>query len=325
VTYLGVSAPRGETVRERVRIAEFADGSPITIPVAFINGARPGPTLYLQAGLHGDELTGIEICRRVIAELDPKRLSGTVVSVPLAHVPAHLSRTRGFLHEERWLIDINRIFPGSPKGLLTERLAYTLLNEFALVADVTLDLHSALDGCDMVPFVYIDPDDDQDGTLTTRETLGRAFGTPYVYYKKRGEKLGTSAMGGSLRQQSSKKPTFSAEMGESRRVSRDVVPLGVRGVHNVLKAMGIEEGQPEPAGPQRDFRTITLVHAERGGGLRTIVELRDEVKKGQPIAEIVDVFGQTVERIAAPVDGFIQRIMRFGSVATGAEVFWIGS
>ena len=325
MAYLGVSARPGEYVRERVSIAEFADGTPVTIPVAIIAGAKPGPTIYIQAGLHGDELTGIDICRRVLADLDPKNMSGTVVSVPLAHVPAHLSRTRGFLHEERWLIDINRIFPGNKRGLLTERLAYTLLNEFVLAADVTLDLHSALDGCDMIPFVYIDPDDDEDGTLATREKLGRAFGTPYVYYKKRGEKLGTSVMSGSLRQQSTKKPTFSAEMGESRRVTQSVVPIGVRGVHNVLKTMGIEPGTPEPPGPQRDFRNITLVHAEHGGGLRTLVELRDDVKKGQPVAEIVDVFGRTVERITAPVDGFVQRIMRLGSVATGAEVFWIGS
>jgi uncharacterized protein len=327
VPFLGVRADRGERVHARVPFAEFSDGSPVTIPVAVINGARPGPTFYLQAGLHGDELTGIEICRRVLAELDPKRMAGTVVSIPTAHIPAYLGRTRGFLHEERWLIDINRIFPGNPRGLMTERLAHILLNEFVIPAEFSLDLHSALDGCTMTPFVYIDPDDDEGGTLAMREKLGRAFGTPLLYYKKRGEKLGTSVMTGSLRTQSeiAGRPMFSAEMGESRRVSHEFVSLGVRGVHNVLRTLGIEEGDPEPPGPQRIFRTITLVHADHGGGLRTRVALRDEVKAGQLLAEIVDVFGDVVERITSPVDGFIQRLMLLGSVATGAEIVWIGS
>ncbi len=320
-------AQPGEAVRTRVTVGELADGSPVAIPVALFRGARPGPTLYLQAGLHGDELTGIEICRRVVAELDPRRLAGTLVAVPLANVPAHLGRTRGFLHEERWLIDMNRIFPGNAHGLLSERIAHVLFAEFAAHADVTLDLHSALDGCDILPFVYIDPDDDETGTLALRERLARSFGTPYVYYKPRGSKLGTSDMSRTLRAQTDAagKASFSAEMGESRRVSGHLVPLGVRGVHNVLRTFGIEDGDPEPPGPQRAFRSITLAHAERGGGLRLRVDLGDEVARGQPIADVVDVFGDPVEEVTAPVAGFVLRIMRLGSLATGAEVAWIGS
>lgn len=327
MAFLGVSAKPGEVVRARVPIGELADGSPVALPVAVFHGSRPGPTLYLQAGLHGDEMTGIEICRRAIAEIDPKRLAGTVVAVPLANVPAHLGRTRGFLHEERWLIDVNRIFPGNPKGLLSERLAHVLLNEFAAAADVTLDLHSALDGCDIIPFVYIDPDDDETGTLETRERLCKAFGTSYLYYKPRGSKLGTSDMSRSLRAQTDaiKKPSFSAEMGESRRVSHKVVPLGIRGVHNVLRALKMEEGEPEVPKEQRVFRNITLSHAEHGGGLRMKVDLGDEVSRGQDIAEVVDVFGDTIERISSPAAGFVLRVMRFGSISTGAEVAWIAS
>jgi uncharacterized protein len=327
LAFLGVTAAPGEVTRTRVPIGELADGSPVALPVAVYRGTRPGPTLYLQAGLHGDELTGIEICRQAMTGIEPRNRAGMVVCVPLANVPAHLGRTRGFLHEERWLIDVNRTFPGNPGGLLSERLAQVLFQEFAANADVTVDLHSALDGCDILPFVYIDPDDDETGTLGTRERLGRAFGTPHVYYKARGSKLGTSDMSRSLRAQLDglKKASFSAEMGESRRVSTHLVPLGVRGVHNVLRAMGIEEGEPERPGPQRAFRNITLVHAEHGGGLRMAVDLGDDVTAGQEIAQIVDVFGQTVEHIRAATSGFILRIMRLGSVATGAEVVWIGS
>ena len=85
MAFLGVTAEPGTAELRRVRVGEAADGSEVTLPVALFRGRRAGPTLYLQAGLHGDEMTGIEICRRVLAELDPAALSGTVACVPLAN------------------------------------------------------------------------------------------------------------------------------------------------------------------------------------------------------------------------------------------------
>jgi predicted deacylase len=112
-------------------------------------------------------------------------------------------------------------------------------------------------------------------------------------------------------------------MGESRRASREVVPLGVRGVRNVLSTLGMIAAPAEAPGPQRDFREIRLVHADHGGGLRMRVDLRDEVTEGQPIAEVVDVFGDVVETLTSPIGGFVLRAMRLGSISTGAEVAWI--
>jgi uncharacterized protein len=325
--FLGVDAKPGTIARERVTIGEALDGSPVTLPVAVARGAADGPTLYLQAGLHGDELTGIDICRRVLAGLDPAAMRGTVVSVPLANPPAHRSRSRGSRHEERGPIDANRVFPGAPRGLQTERIVHVLFSEFVMAADFTLDLHSALDGCTIAPFVYIDPDDDETGTLAQRERLGRAFGTPYVYYKARGQKLGTSDMSRALRAQADAhgKASFSAEMGESTRVTAAYVPLGVRGVANVLHALGILDGEPDPVPDQRAFRTISLVHADHGGGLRWRVGLGHDVRAGQPIAEIVDVFGDPVEVVESPADGFLLRQMLLGAVATGAELAWVAA
>lgn len=314
-------------MNRRVAIGHHADGLPVELPVAVIRGGRPGPTLYLQSGLHGDEMTGIEICRRVLRELDPLTISGTLVCVPLANPPAHRSRTRGAHSEERGPIDANRVFPGSEAGLQTERIVHALFQEFVAHADLTLDLHSALDGCTIAPFVYIDPDDDSTGTLATREGAGQAFGTPYVYYKARGQKLGTSDMARSLRSQADAAgvASISAEMGESQRVTAEFVPIGVRGVHNVLRYLGMEPGTPQAQGSPRAFRTISLVHATRGGGLRWSVELMDDVRAGQQIAEVVDVFGDAIERLETPGDGFLLRRMLFGTVATGAEVAWIAN
>lgn len=325
--FLDVSIRPGEVVRKRVPVGELPDGGVVGLPVVTIGGEKPGPTLYLQAGIHGDELTGIAICREAIAGLDPKAISGTVVAVPVANVPSFLTRTRGFLHEERWLIDINRIFPGNAHGLLTERIANALMEEFARHADLTIDLHSALAGCDIAPFVYIDPDDNEGGTLETRERNGLAFGTPYAYYKRRGQMFGTSDLSRSFSAQAEAAgfPTMCAEMGESRRVSWERVPMGVQGIRNVMISMGMLDEEPVVGEPARRFSTIALVHANRGGGLRLFVDLGDEVTTGQEIGEVVDVFGERVEHLEASRDGFILRAMRYGSISTGAEVVWIAS
>ena len=326
MSFLDVPVKRGEMTKARVPIGEFADGSPVALPVVTIGGAADGPTLFVMSGLHGDELTGVEILRRTLASLTPSEVvKGTFVAVPLVNLPSYLTRTRGYLSEERWLIDINRIFPGNAHGLLSERIANAVFNEFLRNADLTLDLHSALDGCYIAPFVYIDPDDDQHGTLGIREKCARAFGTPYVYYKKRGAALGTSDLTRSMSNQADMigKATFTAEMGESRRVSHDLVPLGVRGVRNVMSTLGMLSSPAEAPGTQRDFRELKLVHASHGGGLRMKVDVRDVVKAGQTIAEVVDVFGDPVETLTSPVDGFVLRAMRLGSIATGAEVAWI--
>lgn len=325
--FLDVPVREGAVVRQRVPVGELPDGGAVGLPVVTIGGTKPGPTLYLQAGIHGDELTGIAICREALGGLDPKEISGTVVAVPVANIPSFLTRTRGFLHEERWLIDINRIFPGNPNGLLTERIASALMEQFARHADLTIDLHSALAGCDIAPFVYIDPDDNEGGTLEARERNGLAFGTPYAYYKRRGQMFGTSDLSRSFSAQAEAAgiATICAEMGESRRVSWERVPLGVQGVRNVMIAMGMLDEEPVVGSAARRFTTISLVHANRGGGLRLFVDLGDEVTAGQEIAEVVDVFGERVERIDASRDGFILRAMRYGSVSTGAEVVWIAS
>ena len=325
--FMSVPVKKGEIVRERVPVGELADGTPIALPVVTVGGVNDGPTLYIQAGIHGDESTGIEVCRRVLADLDPEQLAGAVVSVPTANLPAYLTRTRGYLHEERWMIDMNRIFPGNRSGLITERIAARLFEDFVAEADFSVDLHSALDGCDILPFVYINPDDDEGGTLEARMKHGYAVGTRYLYHQQRGSKLGTSDMSRNISAQSEARglPILSFELGESRRVSNDVVPVGVTGVTNILKSMGMLEGEPVVAGTQTKFTAIKLVHAEHGGGLRMRVDLGDNVIASQPIADIVDVFGSVVETAVAPKDGFVLRVMRLASVSTGAELAWVAS
>ncbi len=325
--FLGAVRNPGEKSFQRIPIGEFADGSPILQPVCTITGRKDGPTVYIQGGMHGDETTGIEIVRQTIRAIKPEDVTGSLVIVPVANVPSYLTRARGYLLEERWLIDVNRVFPGSAGGLLSERIAYILLNEFVLQADFTLDLHAALDGCDIVPFTYVIPSDDNNGTLEARKRIAHIFGVPFVYYKSRSVPFGTSDLGRSIAMHAdaAHKPIVMAEMGESRRIKHEVVPLGVAGVRRSLQSLGALPGEPEPhPESQRAFENITIVHANRGGGVRVLIKLGQELEKGQKLAEIVDVFGNTVEELFAPVAGFAMRVVKLANVATGAEVMWIG-
>lgn len=324
--FLEVDAAPGKRVTARVKIGEFLDSSSVELPVAVINGSKDGPTLYVQAGLHGDELTGIAICRAFLRSLDPNAIRGRVVAVPVANVPAHLGRTRGFLHEERWMVDVNRIFPGSTTGLLSERIAAVLFNDFILAADFSVDLHSALAGCNIAPFVYINPDDDENGTLNAREKHGRAFGTTHLFYRARGAKLGTSDMARSISAQADLQGAamITAEMGESRRTSGHLVDFGVQGLHNVLKSLSMEEGDLVSPPYQTRFQEIAVLHSSRGGGLTYEAELGDTVAAGQRIAFLEGMFGEIVEEFVAPVSGFLLRKMLLGAVASGAEIAWIG-
>lgn len=323
--FLGVKAQRNAVVRERVPIGALGDGTPISLPVIVVRGPEEGQTIYLQAGIHGDELTGIELLRGVLTSVRPADVRGTIVAVPVANVPAFLTKNRGFTLEERGPFDINRIFPGSPHGVLSERIAHAIFNEFVLKADFIVDFHSALAGCNIHPFVYVDPADDETGTLAVRLRMAQAFGTDLAYHKKRGSKLGTSAMGGALSTQADqhRKPLLMAEMGESGRISWDVVGRGVEGALNMLRELGILAGTPAKPREQRTFSTIGLLHGEHAGLFHPKVGLGEEVRKGQLLAEVVDVFTHAAHPVTAPNDGIVLRLMLTSPVMPGAELAWV--
>ncbi len=326
--FMGVERKQWDVVKKRVAIGEFNDGSPVSIPVVTITGQRDGPTVYIQGGVHGDEVTGIEAARQLIAGLKPDELTGSVVIVPIANVPAYMSRSRGWSLEERYFGEANRLFPGSTVGMMSERTAYALYNEFILHADLTIDLHTSIDGFNSFPFARVLPDDG-DGTYELRKRLAYTFGAPSVWdiipISSDGDISRTglpNRFGGSGSKAG--KPYFLFEFGESRRVSSEYVPMAVRGVRRLLQVMGNLSGEPEKLKePQRVFNRVTFVQPNHGGAIRFAVKLGEDVKKGQLICQILDVFGDVVEDVVSPVDGFVMRLFMLDSSATGVEAAWI--
>jgi uncharacterized protein len=323
--FFGVKAQKGGIVRQRVPVGALGDGTPITLPVIVIAGPDDGPTMYFQGGIHGNEVTGIEVLREILARINPSELRGTLVCVPTANAPAFITKTRGFSLEERGPFDMNRIYPGSAKGVLSERIVHILFNEFVLKADVTVDFHSALVACNIHPFVYVDPADDEAGNLDLRVRLAQAFGTELAYYKKRGAKMGTSVMAGSLTTQAElhKKPVLTFEMGESERISWSIVDRCVEGGLNMLREMGMLPGKAALRKDQKQFSTIGMVISDHAGLFHPKVSLGQEVRKGQLIGEVVDLFTDEKHESVAPNHGTVLRLMLNSPVMTGAELFWV--
>lgn len=323
--FFGVKAQPNSVARQRVPIGALGDGTPVTLPVVVVAGKEDGPTMYFQGAIHGNEVTGVEVLRGILARLNPAEMRGTLVCVPTANAPAFITKTRGFSLEERGPFDLNRIYPGNARGVLSERIVHTLFHEFVLKTDVTVDFHSALVGCNIHPFVYVDPADDETGTLDLRVRLAQAFGTDLAYYKKRGAKMGTSVMTGSLAAQAEvhRKPVLTFEMGESERISWSVVDRCIEGGLNMLRALEMIPGKAALRTDQRTFSTIGMVLSDHAGLFHPKVALGQEVTKGQLLGEVVDLFTDERHPSVSPSDGVVLRLMLNSPVMTGAELFWV--
>lgn len=326
-----IEVEKGKTILTRLECSEFADGTPITIPLVVVHGKEPGPVLFIKGCQHGDEVIGALMAREVAANVDPKALRGTLLIVPIANVPAYLTRSRGFSLEERGPINMGGSFPGKKNGSLTDRVAYTLFNEVVLRSNYVIDLHAGLTGAIIYPFAYVVPADNKYGTLEVREGIVKASGLPYVFRISR-DRASTfffrpgpgdydRTFGGQCDQR--KIPRVMLEMGEGGKITDQFLPMGVKAIFNILKHLQMLPGNPEPIVPkQRVFKDYKQVLANRGGVLWMQASLGSQVKKGDLLARIYGPL-DIVEEIVAPIDGVLLRVMTDAIVYPGAEVAWI--
>lgn len=314
----------GQTLNTKLQVAELADGSSIHIPLTLINGKKQGKILYLQACIHGDEVIGTEIIRKVIGKIKPDKLAGGLIAAPIVNIPAYLSKTRGFILEERGPIDMNRVFPGVREGSLTERIAYRAFTDLLLKSDAAIDFHAALSGSNIYPFTYVTPAEGEPALLKKREALAKAYGTELVYYHHENEKWHRSNYGYSFGAQASKQgiPCIMAEAGESGKLDLEFIKKGVRGVLNVMMYLGMIEGTPSVPKTQLRFDEHPVLRVNRGGIINVHVKVGQKLKSGDLIAEINNG-REVVEQIQAPYDCIVLRLLTLAVVYPGAEVAWL--
>ena len=286
----GISVKPGSRGTVELPIARLATGAPIALPVIVVHGRREGPTVWLDAAVHGDEVNGIEIIRRVLEQLDAKTLCGTVLAVPV--VNAH-----GFLNGSRYLPDrrdLNRAFPGSSRGSLAGRIAKLFLTEIVERCSVGIDLHTGSDHRTNLPQIRANLDDPE----TLR--LARAFAANAMVH--------SATRDGSLRQAGTDAgaTVLLYEAGEAWRFGETPIRVGTAGVLRVFAALDmIEDSEAPDAHEPMVCRGSTWSRAGKSGIASLWIELGDQVTKGQLIGRVHDSFGRRLGKITARDDGIV--------------------
>ncbi|MEM6304460.1 MAG: succinylglutamate desuccinylase/aspartoacylase family protein [Pseudomonadota bacterium] len=300
----------GERRTVEVPVSTLSDGTPVTMSAHVIHGRKAGPVFFVSAGVHGDEVIGIEIVRRLLKSTPLRGLKGTLIVVPIVNSFGFINRSR-YLPDRR---DLNRSFPGSEGGSLAARLANIFLTEIVARADFGVDLHSAAVHRTNYPQVRVPPDDDR-----ARE-LADVFGAPIVMEAPLRE--------GSLRRAAMElgKTVLLYEAGEGLRFDEVSVRAGLAGVLRVMKALGLIAGRRVGASkaPPQFCPSSRWLRAPAGGLFRSLKTGGDLVRAGDVLGLVSDPFGQREAEITADFDGIIVGRAVLPVVNEGDAVFHLG-
>lgn len=281
----------GEQAIVDVPVADLYTHAQLTLPVHVINGKRSGPTLFVTAAIHGDELNGVDIIRRLLEQKVMRRLRGQLIAVPIVNVFGFINRSR-YLPDRR---DLNRSFPGRERGSVAARLANLVTREIISKADYGIDLHTAPIGRVNLPHVraYLDQ--------PRIVELARAFGSPVI--------IDTGLIAGSLREFATDKgiPMLTYEAGEALRFDDVSIAAGIRGIGRVMRALQMLP-QREPRNPVIDpviSESTTWVRAPSSGIVQVKCRLGERVALGQVLATIGDPFGANQTEATASAAGIV--------------------
>lgn len=277
-------------------VARLYTHDSLKMPVQVLNGRQAGPTLFVSAAVHGDEINGVEIIRRLLARKQLSGLHGTLLAVPVVNV-------HGFLDQNRYLPDrrdLNRSFPGSPKGSVAARLAHRFLNEIVLRSDCGIDLHTGTMHRANLPQIRASLDD------ATTAQLARAFGAPVI--------IDAQVREGSLRSCAIKAgiPMLVYEAGEALRFNEICIKAGIRGILHVMHELGMLKASPVKVGSLKTGRVEPIiaksshwVRAPISGIVRAMVTLGQRVAKGQRLAVVSDPLGDSQDYALATHSGIV--------------------
>ena len=296
-TFSGGIVEPGETANVRYTISETYLGEPVRVPVTIVNGEEPGPSIFLSAASHGDELNGIEIVREVAHEWVHDTLRGTIVCLPVLNVPAFIAQQRYLPIYDR---DLNRSFPGDPESTSAKRMAHTLFTNFIQPCDLGLDFHTSTRGRSNMLHVRADMEKE------AVARLARAFASNVI--------IAGAGPDGSLREEASAvgTPTITVEMGEAHRFQRVLIDQALEGVESVFAEYGLL-AQPSVKWP--GWRTViesgekTWLRADVGGLVEMHFSRGDLVEQGEPICTITNPFKTDTTEVTAPFTGLIVGVL----------------
>ena len=291
-------------------ITRLVTGGDVSLPVRVVHGRDPGPVVWVSGAIHGDEVIGVEVIRELIATLSPKQFRGTLVAVPVVNVLGFMAGDR-YLPDRR---DLNRSFPGSPRGSLASRIAHLFMKEVVAKCEVGIDVHTGADKRANLPQIRADLDDPR-----TRD-LAEAFGARVMVHARLRD--------GSLRQAALEvgAKVLLYEAGEANRFDDESIATGVAGIRRVLAFLDMIDPDPNgdlPAG--LESRSTGWVRARSTGILNLETRLGAVVETGQRLGGLSDTFGRRVRLIHADRDGIVIGLTRAPIVNAGDALVHIAT
>ncbi|MCC2547758.1 succinylglutamate desuccinylase/aspartoacylase family protein [Hymenobacter sp. BT175] len=304
----GLTIRPGERVLTRLVISKLPSGTVIDVPVHVFRSTEPGPTVLLMAGMHGDEVNGIETIRRLIRRDQLRPLCGTIIAIPILNIYGFLNFSREVPDGK----DVNRSFPGHPRGSLASRVAHRFMREVMPLVDYGIDFHTggaARSNYSQVRCQLGIPEND---------ALAAAFAAPFT--------LHSALRPGSLREAAWKqqKSIIVYETGESLRLEEAGIERALEGTFRVLKHLGMLAEAPAAARPTIVCMRHTWLRARFAGLFRSHVQNGQYLEKGQTYGSVADPYGEMAVRLESPVAGYVIGLNHMPVVNQGDALLHIG-
>jgi predicted deacylase len=313
MTSLGTaSAAPGEKDTGRLTVGEARDGSEVGLPVAVVNGAADGRTLYIQAVSDGDELNGLGVVQRLYPRINPRELSGTLLIVGIVnHYGFQVAEHRNPIDDTK----LNRAYPGNANGTASERIAAATFDA-ATRSDLVLDLHQGSTSR-MINETRVRCGPRHRLHRDCLE-LAKVFGCGYILDQKGPDgQLARAAPDEGI-------PTIDPELGGSVGWDEESIRLGLQGVTNVLTYYDFLDGTHDPE-PQRRATGFEQYGSPAGGLVSFTADLGDRIERGDTLFEVTDTFGSVKSEVTADTAGIFWRTRRLPQIATGEYVCSVGT
>jgi len=277
----------GEDKQVHIGIARLPTYTNIDLTIRVIRAQQDGPVVLLSGGLHGDEINGIEIVRRLITKDHLQHTSGTIIAVPLMNVYGFIQNVRGVPDGK----DINRSFPGTKNGSLAMLVAHTIVKEIIPIIDYGIDFHTGGGSRANYPQIRCVFD------LKNDLELAKAFAPPVI--------LHSGLIDKSFRKSASKngKQILVYETGESMRFDEEGIGIAIRGTQRFLNYLGMRKSSPQPLIKPTIYRKSSWLRAKYAGIFNPKIKLGDPIKARQVLGKITDPYGNESFNISARLDG----------------------
>lgn len=310
ITILGEEVPLGASKEINFNIAKLHTGTKIEIPIIIERAKIPGPTILFTAGIHGDEINGVDIVRQLIARNINRPKRGTIICMPILNIFGFLNSNRVFPDGR----DLNRMFPGSANGSLASRVAHRLMHEIVPDVDLIIDFHTggaSRFNAAQIRIIKDHPELDE---------LARIFGPPFVLYSNHIAKSFRNAcfqLG---------KPILLYEGGKSFYVDNTISKVGVEGVKRILAHYGMLHHRIKASPPK--LATVFIedsrwIRARQSGMFKSIVTVNTKVNIDDVLGQITDPYGKIYHEVKSTIEGYIINVNEASLVYQGDALFHI--